>query len=578
MSLMTKLVTKSMAQVNTPAESMFEVDKSHPELPDVEVDGVLYARLAKFFSAFAQNAPTNVRKAFRHLPANHLGNLHLRPQSSVSSFLEASSDDGQRFTVYRPGSSQSARDTANRGATSRPEAVSNSRDDAIQKGVQLPFSSISSISRNQKFFGRVDVLSGIDQAFGLESPTIPDRIESPDDTHLSEPGIYVLCGMGGIGKTEIAIEYLYTRRRQFDAVFWIYADTTRKLAAQYVTIAKEMGTEGATDALDEVSAREIVRDWLSAPTGFRTVNGVSQKADARWLIIFDNANDPDMLYDWLPMQGHGCILVTSRYPHVHENTYRLGVGIDLQPFSTHDGGELLRRMADRERELDAVDTSIRISEILGGLPLAISQISALIRRKHLSLRELEAWYSEGSRDLHDASINIPESTYKHTIWSTWATEQLSAFGITLLQVLSVLDPDRIPEELLTEGAKQTELEYYPVKKMDYFNARAELINSSLVSRNMATNELRIHRLVQEVVRHKMDSSELQNIYKAAAALISTVWPYVTHSTRNRVGRVPIAEKFAPHVCRLEALFGLDIRDRKYAGTPESGYLFCSYAW
>jgi hypothetical protein len=235
-------------------------------------------------------------------------------------------------------------------------------------------------------------------------------------------------------------------------------------------------------------------------------------------------------------------------------------------------------MADREKEVDAVLTSIRISETLGGLPLAISQISASIRRKHLSLRDLEDWYNEGSKDLHNMPISGPESTYKHNIWSTWATEQLSAPALTLLRVLSVLDPDRIPEDLLRDGAKRIELEHYPVNKIDYFNARAELINSSLVSRNMAMNELRIHRLVQEVVRHKMNSSELQAIYAATTTLISAVWPYVTHSTRNRVGRVPIAEKFTAHICRLEALFGSDIRKGEYSGTPESGFLFCSYAW
>jgi hypothetical protein len=450
--------------------------------------------------------------------------------------------------------------------------------DEREKAVQLPFSSIASISRNQKFFGRTDVLDEIDRAFGLNSPTDSYQVELSDAVHLSGPRSYALCGMGGIGKTEIAIEYLYSRRDQFDAVFWIYADTTRKLAAQYVALAKELGTEAVTDALDEVSARDIVRNWLSAPTGFRTTNGVSQKVDAKWLIIFDNADEPDIFYDWLPIQGPGCIIVTSRYPYVEENTHRLGVGLSLQPFSPRDGGEMLRRMADREKEVDAVLTSIRISETLGGLPLAISQISASIRRKHLSLRDLEDWYNEGSKDLHNMPISGPESTYKHNIWSTWATEQLSAPALTLLRVLSVLDPDRIPEDLLRDGAKRIELEHYPVNKIDYFNARAELINSSLVSRNMAMNELRIHRLVQEVVRHKMNSSELQAIYAATTTLISAVWPYVTHSTRNRVGRVPIAEKFTAHICRLEALFGSDIRKGEYSGTPESGFLFCSYAW
>ncbi|KAK3941873.1 hypothetical protein QBC46DRAFT_381661 [Diplogelasinospora grovesii] len=97
---------------------------------------------------------------------------------------------------------------------------------------------------------------------------------------------------------------------------------------------------------------------------------------------------------------------------------------------------------------------------------------------------------------------------------------------------------------------------------------------------MAANELRIHRLVQEVVRHKMDERTLRAVHAAVAVLISAVWPYVsgTDPTRNQAWRVPIAERYTPHICKLEDLFGPDMRDGKYDGTATSGYVFSSYAW
>ena len=453
------------------------------------------------------------------------------------------------------------------------------------KGVQLPFSFITSISRNREFYGQGDVLDEIDFAFGLKSPPGTFEVQVHDhDDHSCIPKSYVLSGLGGIGKTSIATEYVYSRRSQFDAIFWIYADTTRKLATQFVNLANELGKQTAPEGMDEASARELVMAWLAAPIGYRTKNGSLDKVVARWLMVFDNADNPDVLYDWLPEQGPGCILVTGRYPYLRAGNYPLKNGLDLEPLSPEVGGEMLRRLSDREREANAVHTSTRIVELLGGLPLAISQMSAIIRRKHLTLRDFEDWYRDDPKALHNLQLEGMQASYEHTVGTAWAIDQLSASARSLLQVLSVLDADRIPEELLqvVDGGKEINLKLpnYPITKDEYFNARAELINTSFVTRNMAANELRIHRLVQDVVRQRMKESELRAIYAAAALLISAVWPWVsgTDPTRNQVWRIPKAEKYTAHICRLHALFaGEEIREERY-GTATSGYVFCSYAW
>lgn len=121
---------------------------------------------------------------------------------------------------------------------------------------------------------------------------------------------------------------------------------------------------------------------------------------------------------------------------------------------------------------------------------------------------------------------------------------------------------------------------YPVKKRDYFYARAELIHTSLITRNMATNEIRVHRLVQDVVRHNMDDDTLHLVYETVAILLSAVWPYVsgTDPTRNQAWRVPIADRYTPHICMLERYFGHDIKNGAFDGTATSGFIFSSYAW
>lgn len=99
-------------------------------------------------------------------------------------------------------------------------------------------------------------------------------------------------------------------------------------------------------------AREMVKAWRVDPAGYRAKNGKIEKVDARWLMIFDNADKPDVLYDWLPTEGPGCILVTGRYPYNKENMYSLGDCLDLQPFSPEAEGDMLRKLSEGEQEGD----------------------------------------------------------------------------------------------------------------------------------------------------------------------------------------------------------------------------------
>lgn len=86
----------------------------------------------------------------------------------------------------------------------------------------------------------------------------------------------------------------------------------------------------------------------------------------------------------------------------------------------------------------------------------------------------------------------------------WALEELLPVTLTLLKVISVIDPDRIQEKMLMQGAKKVDFPNYSRTKPDYFEARYQLIRASLITRNIDENFLRIHRLVQEVVREKTE--------------------------------------------------------------------------
>jgi len=452
--------------------------------------------------------------------------------------------------------------------------------------VALPLRHTKAIARNPEFFSQESYLHQIDEHFESVAAPSPlgDDSPKPDSSDAKAPASFILCGMGGIGKTELAIEYVLSRQDKFDAVFWVLADTTKNLASGFAEIAKRLGLSSEPgNEPDDVMAREVVRGWLANPVGRFTDNdGKVTTRKGRWLFAFDNADDPEILCDWMPSQGPGAILVTSRDPTIRESPF-LTDGLDLSSLSPEEGGDMLRRLSKREDEVDAVDLCIKIATALGGVPLAISQMCAIMRRKNLSLKEFKEYYKEDAKSLLSMKVAGMSSAlpkYDRTIWTTWAVDQLPPNAYALLKILVVLDPDTIQEQLLRSGANDVEPPDYPKTGKAYFDARAKLIQSSLVKRDIATHELSIHRLVQDVVRERLTSDELHDIFASAAILLAAVWPFAsgTDPTRNQAWRTPICEKYSPHIIRLEVMFGPSIRSREYTGTVKSAAVFSSYSW
>lgn len=189
-------------------------------------------------------------------------------------------------------------------------------------------------------------------------------------------------------------------------------------------------------------------------------------------------------------------------------------------------------------------------DILGGLPLAITQMGDIIRRRHLSLEDFLAYYEEDAKKLHEMRVPGQNQSYQQTVSSVWMLEALSKPATALLQVLSLLDPDRIQESIMFRETKNVELPDYPKSRVDYFDARTELIQSSLISRDMKNNELRIHRLVQDVVRERHSEEETIMVFGATITLLSNAWPFVDFDERNEMARLKNCEQLFPHVEKM----------------------------
>ncbi|KAF2816920.1 TPR-like protein [Mytilinidion resinicola] len=407
--------------------------------------------------------------------------------------------------------------------------------------------------RNRSFFGRKKELTDIENAL---CPARPE--EGPEEYSLLRT--FAITGAGGMGKSQLATEFVCNNKSLFDAVFWVHADEQSKLSEDFSSIALALGLVGqdSPEATDHVLTRERVKMWLAHPLkGQSTKNRRDSRRDsneegplASWLLVYDGADRPELLNVFWPLGGSGSILITSRDP------LPWTASLDLKPFSPEDGAGFLLKTTKRGASKEDEEDAITISKRLGGLPLALTQMARFITNSNLTFSDFIRAYNEREKKeaMFKFQVDGPnaQANYGHNLASVWALENLRE-GKALLDVISMLDPDSIPEHILTSFADTVNLKEYPKSIKAYSVARTELIQSSIVGGNARTQTLFIHRLVQDVARLRMSRSQYRETFDAAVRLISSVWPYQPFTWRHSISRWSKCADLYPHIIRLREL-------------------------
>jgi hypothetical protein len=434
----------------------------------------------------------------------------------------------------------------------------------IAKPVHLPCFLLNTHSANKDFCGREDIL----ERLATELLPSEDTVTAPG----SKLKQFALCGLGGIGKTEIAREFARHHQSSFDAVFWVVADEIAKLDHHYQQISLALGLEDPSECKSQVVSRELVKRWLSNPRKHipgsdDSVQPGEASAEATWLLIFDNADNPMILTDYWP-QGNGSILVTSRDPSSKGLFTRRPSGLDLGPLSPKDSLSLFNHLITISNEPGA-DTARQISDALGGIPLAIAQIAGIIRREDLTLSEFLELYTdhEERASLYKTKLETHSVTYGHSLSTVWAFGKLKPGTQQLLELISFLDPDGIGEDLL-EATVELLSDSAPSKKNRYVEARNDLLQSSLVQRDIQKQQISVHRIVQDVILATMDDGRKRYLFDRVVRILWADWPSAMpkpskepelpqpKSSGNRlyVGRWPTCAAIYPHVLRIHQLW------------------------
>jgi tetratricopeptide (TPR) repeat protein len=347
--------------------------------------------------------------------------------------------------------------------------------------------------RNVNFTGRADLLQELERRLvrGGTAAVLPETLH----------------GMGGVGKSHLAIEYAYRNRANFDLIWWVPAERSVKIVNSLVDLGQRLGLEGGAES--NVAVQEVL-DALRS--------GNHPKVPTNWLLIFDNADSPDAVQEYLPTGGTGRILVTSR------NSQWLSVArpLEVNVFQRAESVQLLRR---RDPELSEEDAG-RLAEALGDLPLAVAQAAAWRVETGMPAGEYLELLAEKQLELLNVTttLDYPESVAAMWDLSLNELKRKNPSALRLLQVCAFLAPEPINRTMFSYSRNITgvpaELSRVLRDRLRLNEAVRDINRFALVRVDHRTNSIELHRLVQAVLISQMSEDDRVIMRKAAHLILS----------------------------------------------------------
>ncbi|KAI4247111.1 MAG: hypothetical protein L6R42_009723 [Xanthoria sp. 1 TBL-2021] len=376
--------------------------------------------------------------------------------------------------------------------------------------------------------------------------------------------------MGGIGKTSIAVEFAFSRGDHFDAVFWVNAATLPKLEHSFAEIAVKLGLVDTWESSDHVILRELVKGWLENPQ--KPViddNHAMIQVEAHWLLIFDGADQPEILHDYWPLPSTGSILTTSRDPLSKSIKRYTAVGIDLLSLEDEESAALLWRLCPENDGHIRADAILSLARMSGGIPLMICRMAGFIRHHKLTF----AYYLSRCR-INPGLLDRLSDGVGASTWST-VMEELEPKPRALLEICAVLGANKIEERIFTSSIPDKDiLSGLLLSKSTYISARSTVLRTSLIQHNSNSDEIYVHPIIQGLVWSKISLNRKSVVLSATILLIFRTWEPTSIYQRHMDLTPEDRSQLVPHVIQLERLVqGMNVNlgaPRRIPVAAESG--------
>jgi tetratricopeptide (TPR) repeat protein len=346
---------------------------------------------------------------------------------------------------------------------------------------------------------------------------------------LRESGRVAIHGLGGVGKTQLTAQFVHVHRGRYpDGVFWLRADEETSLASDLASLTWRLGLP-EREELDQERQVEAALRWL--------------REHPAWLLVLDNL-EPAVaaaVEQWLPSGLPGHVLASSRTP-------AWSVRLRLEPLSPEGATRLLMERTGQTDDRSAGG----IAEMLGRLPLALVQAAAYLVASGRDLAGYAALL--GTRPLELLAEGEPEA-YPRTVATTWQVsferlERDHPPAVGLLRLCAFLAPDDIPLSVLQAGAPVLPADVGAALSdgIEVDRATTALQRYSLMDRQGDT--LRVHRLVQTVVRESLPVDRREHWLAAAIRLLLAAFPERPH---DDPGHWALCARLLAHVQAVDRL-------------------------
>ncbi|WP_330453811.1 MULTISPECIES: FxSxx-COOH system tetratricopeptide repeat protein [unclassified Streptomyces] len=338
----------------------------------------------------------------------------------------------------------------------------------------------------------------------------------------SGAGVVTLHGMSGVGKTQLAAEYVYRFGSEYDVVWWVPADRRAIYRQKLAELAPELGLSTGAEYGERLRA---VRDSL-------------RRGDphAHWLLILDGADEPDQIWDLVPT-GPGHVLITSRNPEWSEHNSNL---VEVPVYRRDESVAFIRRRAPRLTPAEAD----QLAEALEDLPLLLDQTAGWLNDSDLSVEEYIELLEGGiDQDVVKVSADFPLAF--QTAWSILLNKLRDTVpeSVDLLRLCSFFAPGSIPVRLLKEmppgdlpeqvsglmsdpllwNKAINQLRQYSVVRLESHESGIDAASSG--------ESIYMHRMVHQIVGHDMSEENRQEFIDVVRRALAAADPGRPTDTR-----------------------------------------------
>jgi hypothetical protein len=328
-----------------------------------------------------------------------------------------------------------------------------------------------------------------------------------------------LHGLGGVGKTQLAVEYAWKHLGGYEAVLWLRADSPEALDANLAGLAGVLGLPDASAKEQHVQTNAVL-GWL--------------KGHERWLLIADNADTEqagEAVREQLAPHLPGHVLVTSRLGRWPVNLTHLA--LELLP--SQDATRYLQARVAKEGHHAGDETAARkLAEELGFLPLALEQAASFVIETHFSFDQYQEYLHTARPELLNYKAE-GATAYPTSVAKTWSItlERLSALARALLRLAAWFAPEAVPrgifragEALLAEALGNNAT----VSAFAIDTALGELARFSLI--RLSDKTISVHRLLQAVEQDALTKKEGARWLEWAVRLFNALAPEFPEDVRT----------------------------------------------